>query len=104
MIRNLGTALSILARAEVREHILHDDVDAYGAPGECHDVVARGEARRSRVARKAAEAACKRPFRVIRREAKRRAGIDVGSPYSRSWNRLVGRIDARENPFWGVRS
>lgn len=89
MIRNLGAALSILVRASAAEEFAHYDVDAFGAPSECHDLVARGEAQRLRRARKHAEAVARRPLRVILREASRR-GCDLARLAS-----VSGRIVAR---------
>lgn len=95
MIRNLSKALTIVARAEADEIIMHDDVDAWGAPGECHALVMRGEHVRLRRARRHAEAVAQRPWRVIRREAAKR-GCAIGS---RAWDALVARIYARNCPF-----
>lgn len=47
---NLGRAITILLRAYEREHALHEDVDAFHAPGECHELVARGGDKRLRFA------------------------------------------------------
>lgn len=77
MIRNLGTALTVIARQEARESDMHADVIAWGAPGECHALVSRGETQRARRARKLAEAIARRPFRIIAREAERR-GCPIG--------------------------
>jgi len=88
MIRNLGAVLTVLARQEAREADMHADIDAWHAPGECHHLVARREARRERTARKRAEALARRPMRVIRREASRR-GLPLHGP---RWQGLVGRL------------
>lgn len=88
MITNLGKALTILATQQAIECDMHSDVSAFGAPSECHGLVARGEGRRARRARKHAEAITRRPLRIIEREAKRR-GCPIGSP---SWDNLVGRL------------
>lgn len=98
MIRNLGTALTILARAEAAEHFMHADVDAFGAPSECHGLVSRNEARRLRQARKHAEAEAKAPYRVIRAQAQKRGRIVPCSGDPR-WQRLVGRIYTNTYPF-----
>lgn len=90
-ITNLGAALTVLARAEAAEIAAHIDVDAYGAPGECHDLVSRGEHVRERIARKHAEAIARAPLRVIRREALRRGGVLPCSGDPR-WQAIVGRI------------
>ena len=73
----LGKAIGILVRAIEREEMLHEDIDAWGAPGECHGVVARGEDRRMRQARKHAEAVAGMPLRVIRRKARKLMGSDA---------------------------
>lgn len=89
MIRNLGKALTILARAEAAELDAHADVDAFNAPSECHDLVSRHEARRMRRARKHAEAVAQRPARCIMREARRRGSVE-----SHTSNRFYGRLVA----------
>jgi hypothetical protein len=86
----LSRALTILARAEAAEIDLHTDVDAWGAPGECHALVGRGQARRDRIARKHAEAEARRPLRVIRRETQRRAGFTPSSADPK-WHAIVAR-------------
>lgn len=94
MIRNLGKALSIVAKAEVDEMIMHADVDAWYAPSECHGLVSKGEAKRMRRARKHAEAVAKAPYRVILAEAKKRV-----PKWGRYYDECIGRINARDNPF-----
>lgn len=96
MIRNLGRALTILVQQEVAEIELHDDVDAWHAPSECHRDVARYEAQRAREARKHAEAVARRPLRTILREAKARAGFVMKSN-ERSYARLFERL--YRNPY-----
>lgn len=98
MIRNLSAALTILARAEADEHFLHADVDAFGAPSECHELVSRFEAERQRRARKHAEAIARRPLRCIRREARARGGFLPCSGDPR-WQAIVGRVYAARYPF-----
>ena len=95
MIQNLGTVLTVLARSEAAEHFMHADVDAFGAPSECHVLVSRGEAQRQRRARKLAEALARRPMRCIKREAQRR-GMPIGSP---RWQAFVGRVCDARYPF-----
>jgi hypothetical protein len=95
MIRNLGRVLTILARAEAAEHFMHADVDAWGAPGECHALVARGEGRRSRRVRKQVESEARAPYRIIRRQAEAR-GMPLGGP---RWQSFVSRIYERTYPF-----
>jgi hypothetical protein len=89
----LSRALTILAQAEAHELALHDEVDAFYAPSECHGLVARGEAERLRLARRRAEAAAGCPFRVLRRRAMRAAGIRPCSAQPR-WQAIVGRVGA----------
>ena len=74
----IGKAISILLAAEHHECMLHDDVDAWGAPSECHGLVARGEAQRLRAARRHAVAVsgC-RNLREIRRRARAVMGNDA---------------------------
>lgn len=98
MIRNLSAALTILARAEAAEIFMHADVAAFGAPSECLALVSRGEARRSRRARKHAEAIARRPLRVIKREAQARGGFTPCSGDPR-WQGIVGRAYAAAYPF-----
>lgn len=90
MIRNLGKALTILAKAEAVEMDYHADVDAWGAPSECHGLVSRGEAQRARLARKHAEAVARRPLRIINREAKKRGRVFLHSQGNcPRWNRAL---------------
>lgn len=91
--RQLGKALSILAAAERAEAELHADVDAWGAPGECHKLVARGAARRRRLARRQAEAVAGMPLRALLAEARRRtspAAVD----------RAMVRASASRHPWF----
>lgn len=68
----LGKAISILVSAERIERDMHDDVDAWGAPSECHDLVARGEEKRRRHARRRAlHAAGVNSMRVLRTRVRR---------------------------------
>lgn len=97
-IPNLGAALMVLARAEASEIFMHADVDAFGAPGECHGLVARGEAERQRLARRQAEAIARRPLRIIRQQAKQRGGMDPCSADPR-WQAVVGRVMAQWGPL-----
>ena len=53
--RELGRAIGIYCKALAAELFAHDDVDIMGAPGECHAIVARGEAKRLRQARRIAK-------------------------------------------------
>ena len=90
MIPNLGRVLTVLAKAEAQEILLHDSVTAWGAPSECHGLVRKGEARRRRTARRHAEALARRPLRTILREAEKR-GLRNGM-YGRTWDRVLGRF------------
>jgi len=83
MIRNLGKALSILAKHEAEEIMAHADVDLWGAPSECHDLVAKGEEQRARQARRHAESVARRPFRIIMYEACKRGMLQS------HWYRLI---------------
>lgn len=75
---NLGKAISILVSAQMRECEMHEDVDAFHAPGECHRDVARGEGRRLRLARRRAlHAAGLRSMALLRRAARRAMGNDA---------------------------
>ena len=97
---NLGKALTILAAHECDERFAHADVDAWGAPSECHGLVSKNEGKRERIARKHAEAIAQRPLRIIRREAMRRGGIDPADPFSHKWMAFVERVySARGYPF-----
>lgn len=88
MIRNLGATLTVIARWQAREADMHADVSAWGAPGECHGLVSKGEDERFRRARRHAEAVARRPYRVIVREARRR-GCPLDGP---RFDRLVARL------------
>jgi hypothetical protein len=96
-VSNLSTALTILARAEAAEHFMHADVAAFGAPSECHALVARGQHARNRIARKRAEAAARAPLRVIKRVAQQRGGLCPSA--SPKWQRFVGIVYQRTYPF-----
>ena len=79
----LGKAIGILVQAVEHENALHDDVDAWHAPGECHAVVARGEAKRWRTAkRRALHTAGLKNMRQLRKAARRAMGND-GPIYKR---------------------
>lgn len=75
---NLGRALTILLRAYQREHAMHEDVDAFYAPGECHDLVSRGEGKRLRFAvRHACAVAGVKNARQLRRTVRAAIGNDA---------------------------
>lgn len=95
IIRNLGAALTVLVRAQASEIFMHHDVDAFGAPSECHDLVSRGAADRQRLARRHAESVARAPMRVILRQAQQR-GCQVNGP---RWQSFLGRVYQRNYPF-----
>jgi hypothetical protein len=64
-MQQLGKALTILAVQRAKEDAIHLDVDAMGAPGECHDAVSRNSAKRRRQARKHAESVARLPWRLL---------------------------------------
>lgn len=73
----LGRALTILIRAAEVEHAMHDDVDAWGAPSECHALVSKGEGERARLAmRRACHAAGVSNRRLLRKAMRRAMGND----------------------------
>jgi hypothetical protein len=93
---NLGKALSIIWVQRAREHALDMDIVAFGAPSECHDLVAKGETGRRRQARRHAEAVAGMPYRRIMREAKRRT---EGHALHRAEERVIGDWLARHAPW-----
>jgi hypothetical protein len=92
-ISNLGKALSIIAKAQVLEAIMHEDVDAFGAPSECHGLVDHGCAKRFRLARRRAEALAGAPLRIIELQARRRGHT------LRTNTRLFDTLNFKLNPF-----
>lgn len=71
-MRQLGRAVSIIAKFERECHELHADVDAFHAPSECHDVVSKGNARRLRVVKRhACHVAGVKNLQQLRREVKK---------------------------------
>lgn len=50
MGQQLGKAISIMMRFEARENMMHEDLNGFYAPSECHDQVAKGSIRRARQA------------------------------------------------------
>ena len=76
--RNLGKAIGILIRQQMHEIEMHEDVEAFNAPSECHGIVAKGAVKRARLARRRAlHAAGLRSLRLLRREARRVMGDDA---------------------------
>ena len=90
--RSLGKALTILAQAEADEILTHVHISAWSAPSECHADACRGRDRRERQARKHAEAVYRRPYRIIKRDAKRN-GMPIGSP---RWERFIDSICCKD--------
>lgn len=89
----MGKGITTYVLAMVNEEILHHDVNAWGAPSECHDLVARGEAQR---------------LRLARRRAARQAGVNVRTFMrafkalpQRHHNRLLLVLEAKHDPFYG---
>jgi len=76
-MQQLGKALSILIRAQRFECEMHEDVAAWHAPSECHALVAKGEGKRMRFARRRAEHAAGMKMRDIRRRCRRLMGNDA---------------------------
>lgn len=77
-MRQLGKALGILIRQMEIENAMHADVDAWGAPSECHGLVARGSARRWReVRRHACHVAGVKNGRLLRQAMRRAMGNDA---------------------------
>lgn len=75
---NLGRAVTILLRAYEREYAMHEDVDAFHAPGECHELVSRGEGKRLRAAmRHACAVAGVKNWRQLRRAVRAAIGNDA---------------------------
>ena len=69
-MRQIGKAFGIIARAEAREIMMHQDVSAFYAPSECHALVSRGEERRKREARRHAKSISGLSRRAFNRELK----------------------------------
>ena len=73
---------------------MHADVDACGAPSECHALVSQGQAKRMRRARKHAEAIARAPLRVIARQSRQRV-----RSLNRHEERLLAILHVKLNPF-----
>jgi hypothetical protein len=74
----LGKAIGILVAAQMRELEMHEDVVMFHAPSECHALVARGEGKRLRAARRhALHVAGVRSLRQLRSMARRAMGNDA---------------------------
>ncbi|QIG66743.1 hypothetical protein EVB27_073 [Rhizobium phage RHph_TM16] len=92
-MRQVGKALGILATFEAKEIVMHADIAAFGAPGECHGLVSKGEAKRAREARRHAKAVSglsRRGFNQELRKWKNTCFIQ----------RAVSRIADRLNPYY----
>jgi hypothetical protein len=88
MIRNLGQALSVVIAQEAAEADAHADVDAFGAPSECHSLVNKHMLRRRLNAIVEAQRIAGAPWAEITRQAAER-GCAVYGPI---WNRTVGNL------------
>lgn len=98
----LGEALSVLAIQEAHEIISHEDVDAMGAPSECHDLVARREPERAEKACQGAEKVAGITFAEITRQAQSRGGFVPSSAHPR-WQVIVSRAYVKRSPFYEAR-
>lgn len=92
MSQHLGKALTILAGQLVDEEIMHADVDAWGAPSECHRDVSRGERRRHRAAIWKARGASRMSKRNFNRAIRHAWN-------SRGFLRLQSILHVKYNPF-----
>lgn len=72
MINNLGRALSIIVQHKRNEDAMHEDVNQFHAPSECHELVSRGEAKRFRLVRRRVKALTGSRYDLVLREARRR--------------------------------
>jgi hypothetical protein len=90
-MRNLGRALSVIARQQVGEIIMHEDVRAWGAPSECHRDVERGEISRARQARRLAKSVSGMSRASFNRELR--------SIPARALTECVSRLYERMSPF-----
>jgi len=86
----IGRAISVFAKLESDEIIMHDDVSAWGAPSECHADVSRGYEKRY------LEAELEAGF--TEKELKKICE-DRGLNYQRCFEGALGRIHTRDNPF-----
>jgi hypothetical protein len=73
----LGKAIGILLKAHGFEADMHEDVDQFNAPSECHELVSRGESQRLRFARRrACHVAGFKNMRLMRNHVRRVMGDD----------------------------
>jgi len=92
-VQNLGRAFTIIAEWHAKEQALHADVAAFGAPGECHAMVSRGESKREREARRLARSVSglsRRQFNMAFKAVRRLRG----------WQRLEGQVYHRILEPW----
>lgn len=87
----MGRALTIIARAEASEIVMHEDVSAYHAPSECHRDVSRGEEARRRTARRHAKS--------VSGLSRRQFNSVLKTVSSRVLQEAVSRIHAKISPF-----
>ena len=71
-IPNLSRAVSLIVQYHRRESDMHADIRAWGAPGECHEDLSRGEASRFRDVRKHIEGVTGFKYKMVRAEILRR--------------------------------
>lgn len=93
----LGKAFTILAQAQVREEIMHDDVAAFHAPSECHALVSKGEARRLREARRRAKAVSGLSRSHFNRTVM--GALRRGQHGPNWYHRLCQQLHLRHNPY-----
>ena len=91
-MRNISEAIVILAAWQIAEDVYHEDVSAWGAPSECHDLVRRGARRRFYSAARQALAVAGSAKRI------KQAANDMGH---RGQDRLMGQLYGRMSPFAG---
>lgn len=71
-IPNLSRAASLIVAHQRAEQEAHAEVDAFHAPSECHGLVSKGEARRTRAMRRHVEGVTGFHFHLVTREIRRR--------------------------------
>lgn len=91
-IPNLGHVLTRLAHHEASEELMHMDVSAFHAPGECHALVSKGEDRRFQ----ALLTELGLTEEAIEAEARRRVS---GNTLYRATSRLVSEYLDRHCPY-----
>lgn len=73
--RNLGRGLTIFLEHHRYENFMHDEIDAWHAPSECHALASRGEDRRFRAMRRHVEGVTGLKWKVFREQVIRRTGL-----------------------------